>query len=215
MKSSNSPQPNSSSDKKDPTHTTVTRQSNAQWNRNTQPTSVDNVNGYPGPQNQHPQNGWQNGRDNHRYSDRGRKGSNRQQNRFTGSSASGANDTPLGVSRRSSVDDPVVVNGVAPTFEPGNRADDASQANPKAEISEAKGKPPKEKRKPKVVGSTVRGMQSLTSRVITDHFFDYLFFRTVLLLTLGKGSRLNPTLSKQRKILKSFIMTARRSGRKW
>ena len=156
LKISNSHQSNSLLDKKDTRNTPVSRQSNAQWNRNSQPTSPDNVNGYSDPHYQQPQNGWRNGRDNHRYSDRGRKSSNWQQNTFTKSSASGANDTPLGISRKSSVDDPVVNEGAALAAVPGNRADGASQGISQAEETEAKGKPSKERRKPKVVGSNVR-----------------------------------------------------------
>jgi len=146
LKISKSHQPDSLLDKRDTTNTPVSRQSNAQWDIISQPTSSDNVNGYSNPQHQQPQNGWRNGRDNHQYNDRGRKNSNWQQNRFTRSSASGANDTPLGISR-SSVGDPVVVNeGAALASGPGKRVDGASQKISQTEEA---------KRKPKVVGNSV------------------------------------------------------------
>ena len=77
----------------------ASRQSNAQWNRTSQTTSLNNVNGYPGPQHiqgRQSQPQWQNGRNNNNY-DRYTNG-----RRPPRPSATGANDTPLGTPRRTS-----------------------------------------------------------------------------------------------------------------
>lgn len=139
-------QPNSVSDT---TNLSASRQSNAQWNRNPQPTSVDNVNGYPGVQYQDRQNGWRNNGDNHRYNDRRGKSSGRQQNGFSRSSARGANETPLGEMRRSLLGKQACLDDVGPS-EAGNCVDEVSQAKKVTDM------PPKEKRKLKVAESTVR-----------------------------------------------------------
>jgi len=68
------------------------------------------VNGYAGSQFPQRQNGWRNDR----YQNGGGRGTNWQQNKFRRPNGSGANDIPLGVPRRSSIDE---ANGAATVVE--------------------------------------------------------------------------------------------------
>ena len=109
------------------------------------------MNGYSGVQFQ-TQNGRRNDRNSNHFGHRGGRNPSWRQSRSHKSGASGANDTPLGMPKRSSIYPGVVENGQdSATCEKGYHVE-----NPRTEATTTENKRQNEKRKRQIIENSVR-----------------------------------------------------------